>query len=130
MLKHFIAAGLCALAFSAAPASAQDAAAANQCRAAAGHVKVFNGARGNLSAQSPATEAGYDALTTIEGVPGESKDNVRTARELGSRAAVGRRNASGGVRVAAGDVDGDASGAARMQCSNNLKQLGLGHTGE
>lgn len=123
MLKTIIAAGLCALSLSATPAAAQDAA-AGQCRAS-----------------SAATADGF-------------KDNVRTARELGSRAAVGRRvqgdtspaggpviqgdvpgetkaqaGFGGGVRVAAGDVNGDTStAAARMQCSNNLKQLGTANT--
>lgn len=115
MLKQIIiVAGLCALTASTAPAFAQDAA-ANQCRAATagrGHVKAFDGR--DMAQQPQAPQSGDDGF----------KDNVRTARELGSRAAVGRRSAAGGVRVAAGDVDGDASGAARMQCSNNLKQLG------
>jgi len=125
MLKFaLIAAGLCALT-AIAPASAQDAA-ADQCRAAAGHVKVFDGRDGGTLAQAPrGSEAHYDALHKIEGVPGESKDNVRTARELGSRAAVGRRM-RGGIRVATGDVDGDGAGAMRAKCQNNLKQISLG----
>jgi hypothetical protein len=125
MLKFAIAAGLFALTVSAAPASAQDAA-ANQCRAAAGHVKVFDGATGTLR-QQPTRTAAYDALMKLDGVPGESKDSVRTAREHGSRAAVGRRRSAGGVHVASGDVDGDGAteaAAARMQCQNNLKQMG------
>lgn len=112
MLKLFIVvAGLCALTLSTAPASAQDAA-ASQCKAASaasGHVKVFNG--GSMPINSATQGSG-------------STDNVRTARELGSRAAVGRRATAGGVRVATGDVNGDGVAAARMTCSNNLKQLG------
>lgn len=129
MIKHVIAAALCAVAFSATPAAAQDA--ANQCRAtASGHVKVFDGHTGTLAQAPRETGAGYDALNKIEGVPGESK-----AREHGTRAAVGRRlqadgQASapafrGGVRVAAGDVNGDgATAGPRMSCSNNIKQMG------
>ena len=111
MLKLFVVvAGLCALTLSAMPASAQDAT-ANQCRAtaAAGHVKVFNG--GSMPINSATEDTG-------------SKGNARTARELGSGAAVGRRATAGGVRVAPGDVDGDGAAAARMGCANNLKQLG------
>ena len=121
MLKFaLIAAGLCALT-AIAPASAQDAA-ANQCRAAAGHVKVFDGNNGTLG-QQPTQTAAHDALMKLDGVPGESKqDSVRTARELGSRAALGR-SMQGGVRVATVDVDGDGA-EARMSCQNNLKQLG------
>lgn len=68
------------------------------------------------------------------------KDNVRTARELGSRGAVGRRRTEaprasgfrGGVRVATGDVNGDSAtrrgpAPARMKAQNNLKQMGLAH---
>ena len=66
------------------------------------------------------------------------KDNVRTARELGSRGAVGRRRTEaprasgfrGGVRVATGDVNGDGATSReprppRTNSGNNLKQIGL-----
>ena len=115
MIKHVIlSVGLCALAFSAAPVAAQDAA-AGQCKAAAA-----------------STDTGF-------------KDNVRTARELGSRAAVGRRlqadgkasNADttevGGMDIIdgiPGETNADPTAAARMKCQNNLKQMGTANTGQ
>jgi len=121
MLKFaIVAAGFCALT-AIAPASAQHA--ADQCRATAGHVKVFDGRDGrDISAQPAPAAAAADYYLKIEGVAGESR---ASAREHGSRAAVGRRM-KGGVRVAIGDVNGDgATSAARAQCANNLKQIGL-----
>jgi hypothetical protein len=130
MLKQIVfATGLSVLAFSATPAAAQDS---GKCEAAAGHVKVFDG--NNLTPAPRGTAAGdYIGLDDIKG---ESKSTAAT----------------GGVRVAAGDVNGDgATGqhikkatlygrkagddkrsdgeqAARMKSQNNLKQMGLANT--
>ena len=106
----------------------------------------------SLSAPAVAQDA---AANQCKASAASMKDNVRTARELGSRAAVGRRLSDGttpgateaggpviydgvpgeskaddagfrgGVNVGSGDVN---TAAARMKCQNNLKQMGTANT--
>jgi hypothetical protein len=112
MLKQIIfAAGVCALALSAAPASAQVVKANDGCPAASRpHVKVFDG---NTGAAASRRGGARVAMGDVNG-DGASGTTIRKAKLFG--------------RKTGGDTEaqpGSEEGASPAKSQNNIRQIGL-----
>jgi hypothetical protein len=160
MLKQTIfAAGLCALALSAAPASAQDVRSGGGCPAASrGHVKVFDGNNVAAARRSGGVRVavgdvngdGASGTTIKKATLFVRKAGGKAEAQPGSEAGVPRSQSQnnlkqvglaskpdttevGGMDIldgVPGESSSKAAATARMKCQNNLKQLGTAHTGQ